>query len=502
MVTDAFIVAFRLPNMFRRILGEGSLASSFVPLYVGLLNSDRTQRELSNIDIHAREFLNAVFSMLSVLTSILSVCGIVFMDSIIRWLVNGQSYMGVEGKYDLTVFFARIMFGYVFLVTNYAFLTSVANAHRKFFIPALAPAGFNLVIVMMTLVPQLRFSGDQMAWGILIGGAVQLAMAAIPLWKLKIFPRWTINWNVVNVSLFFRNLIPSIAGAGIAQLTSILNLHFASHLAQGSLSYIYFADRLVEFPQSLIAVSLGVALLPTLSELHSLNRRADFLITFQKHIRFLLMISIPAAVGLWVLSEPIVRAIFGRGNFIQSDISTTAEIVKVYSIILIMTGLRRVTAPCFYAVKNTWVPAVSSIICFFVHYFVASWATENFGLMGLVTATAITGALNLCLLLSSFKVIFKELGFHTYVRSVLWLLPAVTLMGYVAHYSYLGSVAILNNIYFLKDDRLGLNNIVSLALAITLSVVVYFVTNFLFKHPEVNELRKKLIFRRASSSIF
>jgi putative peptidoglycan lipid II flippase len=512
MVSDAFVVAFRLPNLFRRVLGEGSLAASFVPLYIGSLSAGSpagkgyasqytasgyasqysasryaSQQSVSgnaHQQSEAQKFSSAIFSMLTVLTATLSVLGIIFMNEIVSWLVNGEGYMSIAGKYELTVILARIMFGYLFLVTTYAFLMSVANAHKVFFLPALAPAGFNIVTIIMILMPQFKTAGDQMAWGVLIGGVLQLLMAAQPLWQLKMLPRWTLNWNVKNVSPFFRNVIPSMLGMSVAQLLGVLNVHFASHLKQGSHTYIYFADRLVEFPQSLLSVSLGVALLPTLSELWVNGEKSKFLETAQRHIRLLSTLSLPAAIGLWVLSEPIIKVIYGRGEFLADDISATAQVLSIYAIILIVTGLHRVTVPCFYAIKNTWLPAVNSAFCILIHYFVAGWATERFGLNGLVGATAFTGALNLGLLLLSYKIIFGELGAWSFAKSVLWLTPALGVMGLVARLSYSAFAASSN-----------LEALIALTVSILLSVIAFFGVSYVSRHPEANEIRQ-MLFRR------
>lgn len=511
MVSDAFVVAFRLPNLFRRVLGEGSLAASFVPLYIGSLTEPgSTSQNPASGHAHryseAQKFSSAIFSMLTVLTATLSVLGIIFMNEIVSWLLNGEGYMSIAGKYELTVILARIMFGYLFLVTTYAFLMSVANAHKVFFLPALAPAGFNIVTIIMILMPQFQTAGDQMAWGVLIGGVLQLLMAAQPLWRLKMLPRWTLNWNVKNVAPFFRNVIPSMLGMSVAQLLGVLNVHFASHLKQGSHTYIYFADRLVEFPQSLLSVSLGVALLPTLSELWVRGEKSKFLETAQRHIRLLSTLSLPAAIGLWVLSEPIIKVIYGRGEFLADDISATSQVLSIYAIILIVTGLHRVTVPCFYAIKNTWLPAVNSAFCILVHFFVAGWATESFGLNGLVGATAFTGALNLGLLLLSYKIIFGELGAWSFAKSVLWLAPALGVMGLVARYSYSGIVAGIVEVFGSSGDSLinsagtiaATSNwvaLIALTVSILLSVIAFFGVSYVSRHPEANEIRQ-MLFRR------
>lgn len=483
MISDAWVVAFRLPNLFRRILGEGSIAASFVPLYVEALNRD--ERE-------AKAFSSAVFSMLAVLTATLSVLGTVYMSWIMTHLVGGEGYMQVEGKYELTVFLARIMFSYLFLVTTYAFFMSVANAHKKFFLPALAPAGFNLVTIVMAFTPSFQVYGDQLAWGVALGGLLQLFMAAHPLLKLGAVPRLTRQWSQRNVRRFFQTVIPSMLGMSVAQLLGILNVNFASRLPEGSHSYIYFADRLLEFPQSLLSVSLGVALLPTLSDLWARGEQEKFLATAQRHIRMLMVLSLPAAVGLYVLAEPIVRVIYGRGEFRESDILPTAQVVMIYSIVLVVSGLHRVTVPCFYAIKNTWLPAANSAVCLIVHFFVADWATTQWGLRGLVGATAFTGALNLGVLLVSYKLVFGVLGVWSFMRSALWLVPSLVVMGASAFW-------VQGSLFLMAVESFGFGatwaGVLALSVSIVTAVVVFFGLNHVMRHPESRELSGLLLKR-------
>lgn len=483
MVSDAYVVAFRLPNLFRRILGEGSLAASFVPLYVETLNRDKAE---------AKAFANAVLSMLVVLTATLSVLGTVYMDVIMRHLVGGESYMQVEGKYELTVFFGRIMFCYLFLVTTYAFYMSVANAHKVFFWPALAPAGFNLVTIVSAFMPTWQMYGDQLAIGVTLGGVLQIAMTILPLKRLAVLPVWTFHWAVRGVKQFFRVVLPSMLGMSVAQLLGILNVNFASHLPQGSHSYIYLADRLLEFPQSLLSVSLGVALLPTLSELWVKGERTRFTQTAQRHIRLLMTLSLPAAVGLYALAEPIIRVVYARGQFVESDVLPTAHVLSIYALVLVVSGLHRVTVPCFYAIQNTWLPAVNSAFCLVAHYFIAGWATENYGLTGLVGATAFTGALNLFILLVSYKMIFGELGVFDFLRSVAWLTPSLIVMGFSARSLNLALVEWLGALSAQHIGAMSATFVHLLALmtSILVAVVLFFAVNRMVCHPEACEILK------------
>lgn len=472
MVTDAFVVAFRLPNLFRRILGEGSLAASFIPLYIEALNAD--------ID-EAKKLSNAVYSLLCVVTATLSALGVIFMEPLLGLLVSGESYMQVEGKFELTLLFSRIMFGYLFLVTTYAFYMSIANAHKIFFIPALAPAFFNLTVSIFSFFPQYQIEGDQLAWGVLAGGLLQMITAGYPLFAINAFPALTMKIAVRGTKKFFSILLPSMLGMSIGQILGLLNVNFASRLGEGTHSYIYLADRLLEFPQALLSVSLGVALLPTLSQLWAKEDKTQFLQIAQKHVRLLATLSYPCALGLFVLARPIIEVLYQRGQFSTSDTETTAVILEMYAIVLVVSGLHRVTVPAFYAIKNTWLPAANSAFCLVVHYFIADFGTEYYGLKGLIAATALTGSINLLILLIAFRYYFGDLGVVKFAKSGLHLLPALVVMAAVAHYAYLG-------LY----ERLAVSNILALALTITLSGGVFFLIGTLIGHPDLKEIQIQL----------
>jgi putative peptidoglycan lipid II flippase len=479
MITDAFVVAFRLPNLFRRVLGEGSLSASFIPIYVDANNKSESE---------SRQFASAIFSMLTALTATLTALGILFMPQIISTWVSGQGYAEIPGKIDLTIWMARIMFLYFFLVMSYAFLMSIANAHHAFFWAGLAPAAFNTVVIIFAFLPQYRMAGDQLAIGVVVAGFAQLLMTLWPLWRIGRIPTLTGQWLVRGTKRFFQSLLPSMIGMSVGQLLGILNVNFTSQLGQGAHSYIYYADRLLEFPQALMSVSLGVALLPTLSDLWSRGERSQFLSTVQSHVRLLMVVMLPAAVGLYVLAEPIVSAIYARGQFTADAVAATASVTQIYAVVMIVSGLHRVTVPAFYAVKNTWLPAANAIVCLIVHYFVAGWAVGAHGLTGLVWATAFTGAFNLFLLLVSYRLLFGELGIVAFMKSFLWLLPAVAAMAFTARGVYDWLIV-------------GGSVIFSLAIAIICAGIVYFLVAMITRHPEAEKVLARIrrtLFRRAS----
>ncbi len=428
-VTDAFVVAFRLPNTFRRLLGEGSLSAAFVPVFVEQMTQSPQQ---------AKKLAQAIFSLLLAVTSFLTVLGVVFMEPLLQVLVGGQEFMSVPGKFEQTLFLARIMFAYLFLVSTYAFFMAVANALGHFLVPALGPALFNLTFIIFALLPQSwsRVPGEWLAWGVTVGGFAQAALVALLLKRLDFFPRFTLQWRVPGVFLVLRNMLPGILGLGVHQLMALVNLNFASRLPEGSHSYIYWADRLLELPQSLIAISLGAALLPVLSELLAQGKRQEMLETSSRYLRLLLFLALPSAVGLLVLALPMVQVLFVRGSFGLEDAIATAQVVQIYALLLVVSSVGKVVVPGFYAIKNTWLPAVVAAISLAVHIVVASMWVESFGLVGLAGSTALAGVVNMVLLLFFYRRMVGAMHLMSLLKALGPMFVGLVLMGTGVHFGY------------------------------------------------------------------
>ncbi len=422
-VTDAWTVAFRLPNIFRRLLGEGSLSVSFIPVFV---ESRQAGEE------RARNVLNGVYTLLLLVLTVLTAFGIIFTEPLIRLMLD-DNYAMIPGKFELTCRMARIMFGFVFMISNYAFFMGVLNALGAFAIAAMAPTLFNVAMIISTLIPAEKFPspGDGLAWGVLIGGALQ-ALILVPVLRARnYFPR--VNWNISvvwknpDVQKVFRNMLPGLFGLGLLQITTLVNQRFASELGEGAITYIYLADRLLELPLSLISVSLGVALLPTLSGLWSQGKKAEMSDTMAFYLRLNLYMVSAAAVGLFMLSRPVVEVLFHRGKFTAQDVEATVGVVCVWALIMIPSSLVRVLAPAYYAVKNTWFPAVVSLMCLIVHLIVAPWLMGAYGLTGLNVSSLVSSTLNMILLLFFYGRLVYAMNLWTILKKI--LLFSVPLLG-------------------------------------------------------------------------
>ncbi len=429
-ITDAWTVAWRLPNMFRRILGEGALSVSFIPVFVEA-RQDSPER--------AKNVMNGVYTLLLLVLTLLTCLGIIYIEPLINIMLD-ENYGNIPGKLELTYRMARIMFGFVFLVSSYAFFMGILNALGSFAIAAMAPTLFNVSMIISTLIPSEKFSspGDGLAWGVLAGGALQMFLLIPVLHSKNYFPNicWDISTVIKNpdVQKVFRNMLPGLFGLGLLQITTLVNQRFASELGEGAITYIYLADRLLELPLSLISVSLGVALLPMLSGLWSRGEKRQMAETMFYYMRLNLYLVLAAALGLFMLARPIVEVLFQRGKFTAQDVELTVGVVCVWSLIMIPSSLVRVLAPAYYAVKNTWLPAVVSLVCLTVHLIAAPWLMHNYGLTGLNISSLVSSSLNMFLLLFFYRKLIYKISLMDVAKKILLFIFPLSGMAFVLYF--------------------------------------------------------------------
>ena len=467
-VTDIFVVAFKLPNFFRRLLGEGALGASFIPIYVEKMSQGKHE-----------VFKGGVFTFLLSLVLTMTFLGIIFMDDLLNLILSGGSFDLVEGKFDQTVFLSRLMFFYFSLVTFFAYFMSILNVHKSFFWPAVAPAFFNFTFILFIFLSYFSShtaSPHVLAFGVLCGGVFQLIVVTLDLISKKAFPRFIFKWKNSGVMEFLTQLFPVIITLGVMQLISFVNIYFASFLPEGSHSYLYWADRLLELPLSLLAVSLGAALLPSLSSLFVSKKHKEFLELSQSHLKFLIFLVLPASVGLFLLAEPFVELLYKRGEFSDTDLEKTAQIVKFYSLILISASFFRVIISHFYAIKKVWWPFLISAVGLILHILLASYFISlGYGLKGLVFSMCLVSFFNLLL---SLILYIKEFGFHVlkpvFKLGLLCLIP-LFIMGCFIFYFY--SFFKIYASYFLLK-------LILILFIVFLSCVIYIGIHYLFKTPE------------------
>ena len=390
LASDAFIAAFQIPNMLRRFFAEGALTSAFVPTFSATLSQGGKDK--------ARELANICFTLLTIVMAGITIAGIIFSPFIVGLMFPG--FKAEPGKLELTILLNRLMFPYIFLISLVALCMGILNTVRHFFTPAISTVFLNISMILAALCLRRFFEVPitALAVGVLIGGCLQLAMQIPVLWNkgFPISPDFTFSSpEVRRIALL---MVPSVFGVGVYYLNIAVSAVLASLLPQGSVSYLYYAQRLFEFPQGIFTVSVAQAVLPSMSRQVAEGDMAGMKDTISFGMRLTLFITIPAMAGLMVCSTPIFSLIFMGGAFTYEKAVNSAVALLYYSLGLSFVALTRVLAPVYYSLKDTKTPVFTALITFLVNF------TASLALMGplkhggLALASSISAFCNMLLL--------------------------------------------------------------------------------------------------------
>ncbi|HOB45507.1 MAG TPA: murein biosynthesis integral membrane protein MurJ [Zoogloea sp.] len=354
MATDAFFVAFRLPNLLRRMFAEGAFSQAFVPILAEYKNK-RGEAETHRL-------VNHVASALGLAVLLVSILGAIASPLIIYATAPGFS--ADASKFELTVQLTRITFPYIFFMSLVALAGGVLNTWSRFAIPAFTPVLLNLSFIAMALVAAPYFDPPVLAlgWAVFIGGLAQLALQLRPLAKIGMLPRFSLDFSDPGVRRILKLMAPAILGVSISQISLLINTVFASFLPSGSVSWLYYADRLMEFPAGMLGVALGTILLPSLSKMHADKNPVEFSALLDWGLRLTLMLTLPAALGLALLAVPLITTLFHHGAFGIADVYQTRTALIAYSIGLAGLILVKILAPAFYARQDIRTPVKFGLI--------------------------------------------------------------------------------------------------------------------------------------------
>ncbi len=425
LAADAFFVAFRIPNLWRRLVGEGSLTISFIPVYTEYLtrHSEKESREVTDI----------AFTMAGIVLVILTVLGIIFSPFLIKIIAPGFSRF--PEKFYLTVTLNRIIFPYLFFMGLFALCMGILNSLRHFFAPAIAPIFLNISIIVSVLLFYHMFNVPVMtlAVGVLAGGVIQFLFQLPFLWKKGIRFHFNINFKHPAIKRIGSLMIPGLIGTAVYQINVFVDTIFASFLPSGSISYLFFADRLMEFPLGIFAIAIGMASLPSLSGLASEGKKDELKETLSFSLRLVSFISIPAMVGLISLKTPIVNLLFQRGKFDYTATLMTAKALFFYSIGLWAIAGSRTIVPAFYSLQDTWTPLKIALICLGANVIFNSIFIFPLKHAGLALATSLSSILNLLLLYQKLSSRLGGMEIERNIKSILSILFCSLPMGIVAY---------------------------------------------------------------------
>ncbi len=455
-ISDAFFIAFRIPNSFRRLLGEGGFNAVFVPLYTKALEEGRE-----------RDFLSKVFTFYVISNVLITLLGVVLSRYIVSLIAPGVR--GGE-TFELAVFMARFLFLYLILVGLNTFFMGVLNVRGRFFVPAFSQGMFNLVFLLTLLLLADNYGYIALVAGVLVGGVFQVLINLPVLLRERVSFSLSLKLDE-DVKLLLRRLIPALGGFGVNQLSLIIDTLLASFLRTGAISYLYYANRLYQLPFGVVSVGVANSLLSLLS-----RRESDKGEELTTAFRLILLLMIPASAGLFMLSEDIVRVVYHRGSFTEEDVHFSAGALSIYSLGLVFSSLQKVLSALFFSSGDTKTPVKASLLSVLsegaLAYFFAFLL--GIGVFGLPTGTALSSLVGL-----------GYLWFRTTRRPktepLVWTLVKVLT----------ATAIMIILLLFLKGT--GLSPVVTVLVSIPSAVVIYFLTLFLLREELTLRLSKRLV---------
>lgn len=421
---DAFNVAFRIPNLVRDLFAEGAMSAAFVPTFTKKLATDGKES--------AWRLGNHVINALLLITAVLVALGVVFAEPLVTAFAG--EYRAVPGKLELTVLLTRIMLPFLTFVALAAAAMGMLNSLHKFFIPALSPAMFNVatIISAFALVPLMPAFGlpaiTAIAIGTLIGGVAQFAIQW-PLLRREGFAyRPLLTWNDEGLRRVLVLMGPGTIGVAATQVNVFVNTVLATSEGTGAVSWLNFAFRVMYLPIGLFGVSIATATLPAVSRHAAQQDRAAVRNTIADGISLMLMLNVPATLGLIVLATPIVRLIFERGAFTAADTAATAAALQLYGVGLLGYSVVRIVSPAFYALGHARTPVKVSVATVLFNAALNVMLVQVLGYRGLALGTSIAALFNATLLLALLRRHLAGLHGRRVAASMLRIIVASALM--------------------------------------------------------------------------
>lgn len=413
MYTDAFFVAFKIPNLLRRLFAEGAFSQAFVPILAEYKNRHG--------QVATKTLVNQVGSVLTLVLIGVALLGILGAP----WVayISAPGFTDEPDKFALTVTLLRIIFPYIIFISLVALAAGILNTYSRFSVPAFAPSLLNVAMIIAALWMAPYFDPPVLAlgWGVALGGVLQLAWMLPHLMRLGMLPRPTLKFNDPGVRRILTLMAPATLGVSVAQISLLINTIFASFLATGSVSWLYYADRLMEFPAGMLGVALGTILLPSLAKHYADDSPDEYSRLLDWGLRLTLMLALPAAAALAVLAVPLITTLFHYGAFQAHDVWMTRNALMAYSLGLLGLILVKVLAPGFYARQNIRTPVKIAIITLIATQLMNLIFIRPFAHAGLALAIGLGACLNAGLLLYLLRrhgIYHAQPGWWSYIARV------------------------------------------------------------------------------------
>jgi putative peptidoglycan lipid II flippase len=479
---DAFFVAFRIPNLLRRLFAEGALSAAFVPTFVDILNRrGRTD---------AARLARIVFTFAAMALAVVTLTGIALSPWLVR--VTAPGFLGDLSKFGLTVELTRIMFPYIFFISLVALASGVLNSMGHFAAPAAAPVVLNLTMIGGVVVFTTVFGFApyySLSWGVVVAGILQLLLQIPFLIGMGVRVRPDFHFADPSLKKIGVLFVPAAFGGAVYQINVLIGTILASMLPQGSVSWLYYADRVVELPLGVFAIALGTAILPSMSRQASNGDMSGLTHSVAFGLRLIAFFTIPASVALIVLNVPIIALLFQRGAFTAADTIPTANALFWYTVGLWAFSGLKVVIQAFFSLKDTRTPLWVSMGAVAVNLVAGLLLMGPMAQGGLALATSLAAAFNLLVL---FGILVKRLGGFPgggspgggfpgahFIKCIAKVCVASAVMGITLHYGQQAG-----------DWTQGLNKLNGLVLAACVAggLMIYAVSAFLLRCPEINSL--------------
>ncbi|MCD6486557.1 MAG: murein biosynthesis integral membrane protein MurJ [Syntrophobacterales bacterium] len=473
LATDAFFVAFRIPNLLRRLFAEGSLTIAFIPVFTGYLKRSKRQ---------AVEFAGIAFTLLSIVLALVSVAGILLSPWIIRIMAPG--FADIPDKYALTVFLTRLMFPYIFFISLVALCMGILNSFRHFAAPALAPVILNICMIASAFLLRDFFREPviSLAVGVMVGGILQLALQIPFLLKVGARLKPNFHFDHPGIKKIGILMLPAVFGAAVYQTSIFINTILASLLPEGSVSYLYYADRVVQLPLGVFAMAVGTASLPSFSEQVAEGRYEELKDTISFSLRLILFVTIPAMIALIVLRVPIISVLFQRGKFDAAATLFTAQALLYYAVGLWAFSCIRVVVSAFYAMQDTRTPVKIAVAALLVNVIMGIILMFPMKHNGLALATSISSAVNIVALAVILRRKVGKFLDRSFWTSVFRTTLASVVMGL--------SIIAVSHIFVWNSEGVFVERLLFLIITIVIGLAVFALSSLILGSSEVKTLLK------------
>ncbi len=478
LAADSFVLAYRIPNLLRRLVGEGSMTASFIPVFTSYM-ADKPREEVW-------EFANKLFWTLAILLAALTVLGMVFSPGVIHvFTVFGKSQM----QWDEAIYLNRIIFPYIFFIGLAALAMAILNCFHVFGVPAATPILLNISIIVCSVGAVWRYFKDpavSLAVGVLIGGALQFVVQVPLLVRHGMRFQWGLSFTHPGVRAVARLMVPGFFGIGISQVNFFVDTIFAtaSRMPRGSITALYVADRVMELVLGGYAIAVATAILPMMSHQAAARDYETMKKTFGFALRIVSFITVPAAVGLIILRIPIIRVLFEHGRFVPESTRLTARALLYYAMGLPAFAAIKLIVPAFYSTQDTRTPvrvaAYTLVINFALNTLFLMVFFKRFQNGGPALATSLAGIFNFMMLFVIFRLRFGRLGTLEILGSLAKISVCSALMGGLTW-------VLLQLSHFSSYERFFPQLVVFMAL-IAGATIVYLALAWLFRCPEIEEV--------------